>query len=270
MEPVPGARTFDVPGEAYDAYMGRYARPLASEFATFAGVAAGQRALDVGCGPGALTGELVGRLGADAVAACDPSTLFVEACRRRNPGVDVRQGTAGRLPFEDGEFSVVLAQLVLNFVSDPADAAAQLRRVTRPGGTIAACVWDFAGGMQLLRAFWDAALSLDPGAPDEQRTMRFGERGEIAELFVEAGLADVTESTLTVSSHYRDFDELWSGCLSGTGPVGSYCVSLSPPAQNALRAALHERLGAPAGPFTLDAVAWAARGTVVDREDGRA
>ncbi len=171
---------------------------------------------------------------------------------------------AERLPFGDNEFTVVLAQLVLNFVSDPSDAATQLRRVTRPGGTIAACVWDFAGGMQLLRAFWDAALSLDPGAPDEQYTMRFGEPGAIAGLFVEAGLADVTESTLTVSSLYRDFDELWSGCLSGTGPVGSYCVSLSAPAQDALREALRERLGAPVGPFSLPAVARAARGTVMD------
>jgi SAM-dependent methyltransferase len=264
MEPVAGAHTFEVPGEAYDAYMGRYAHPLASEFASFAGVSAGQTALDVGCGPGALTGELVSRLGASAVAACDPSASFVEACRRRNPGVDVRPGTAERLPFGDDEFTVVLAQLVLNFVSDPSDAATQLRRVTRPGGTIAACVWDFAGGMQLLRAFWDAARSLDPGAPDEQYTMRFGEPGEIAGLFVEAGLADVTESTLTVSSLYRDFDELWSGCLSGTGPVGSYCVSLSAPAQDALREALRERLGAPVGPFSLHAVARAARGTVMD------
>src|SRR5437868_980480 len=137
---------FTVAAEAYDRFMGRYSVPLASTFADFAGVAEGQRVLDVGCGPGALTRELVRRVGAGAVAAVDPSEPFVEECARRNPGVDVRLAKAEQLPFSDGVFDAALAQLVLHFVSDPAAAANELRRVLRPGGRAAACVWDFADG----------------------------------------------------------------------------------------------------------------------------
>src|SRR5437870_2454589 len=157
MSSAEGAATFRVAGSAYDCFMGRYSRPLAVTFADAAGVAAGQHVLDVGCGPGALTEELVRRVGASAVAAVDPSEPFVEECARRNPGVEVRQGTAEVLPFADGAFDRALAQLVLHFVSDPAAAAGELRRVLRPGGSAAACVWDFAEGMQMLRLFWDAA-----------------------------------------------------------------------------------------------------------------
>lgn len=254
------AGLFAASGEAYDRFMGRYSQPLAVEFAGFARVAPGSLALDVGCGPGALTAELARRLGADAVAACDPSASFVAACRERNPGVDVRAGDAERLPFPDRGFDVVLAQLVLHFVTDPTAAAAEMSRVLRPGGVIATCVWDFGQGMQLLRAFWDAALSLDPGSPDEHQVMRFGRPGEIAEWLTDAGLVEVTESTLTVASRYQDFDELWSGFLAGVGPAGSYCMSLSPAHRAALRQALYDRLGSPTGPFALAAVARAGYG----------
>lgn len=250
---------FTASGEAYDAFMGRYSGPLAAEFATFAGVRCGQRVLDVGCGPGALTSELGRRAGAAAVSACDPSASFVAACSRRNPGVDVRTGAAERLPFDDDQFDLVVSQLVLHFVPDPEAAASEGRRVLREGGVLAACVWDFAHGMELLRAFWDAALSLDPRAPDELVVMRFGREGEIARWLTDAGLAQVRESTLTVSSSYADFDELWSGFLAGIGPSGSYCVGLPPRHRAALRRALYERLGEPSGAFTLAAVARAGR-----------
>ena len=259
MQPVPGAETFAAPVAAYDAFMGRYSLPLSSEFADFAGVARGQRALDVGCGPGALTGELVRRLGAEHVAGCDPSPHFVVACRERNPGVDVRAGSAESLPFEEAGFDAVLTQLVLHFVSDPDRALAEFIRVSRPGAVVAACVWDLSGGMQFVRSFWDAALSVDPGAPDEGAQRRFGRRGEIIDWLASAGLDDVTEGILTVSSRYRDFDELWASVRGGVGPVGRYCAGLSEPKQEALRAAWFDGLGSPSGALELTARAWAGR-----------
>lgn len=263
MEPVEGARTFAATGQAYDGFMGRYSHPLAVQFASFAQAARGQRALDVGCGPGALTRELSCRLGVHAVAACDPSASFVAECADRNPGVVVRRGSAEHLPFDNDDFDLTLSQLVLHFVSDTEAAAAEMKRVLRTGGTVAACVWDFSEGMEMLRAFWDAALTLDPEAPDEQRVMRFGRAGEIAQWLTEAHVDDVTESTLTVTAGYQDFDELWSGFLAGIGPSGSYCVGLPTNRREALRAALHDRLGAPTGPLTLRAVARAGKGTLL-------
>lgn len=255
-----GARTFQVTGEAYDAFMGRYSGPLALLFADAAGVAPGMAALDLGCGPGALTGVLVDRLGAGAVSACDPSAPFVDACAVRHPDVDVRLGAAGAIPFHDDTFDAVMAQLVLHFVSDPLRAAAEVRRVLRPGGLVAACVWDSSEGMQMLRHFWDAALTVDPDAPDEARTLAFSRAGEIPELLAAAGFHDVSETTLTVTSTYADVEELWSGFLAGIGPAGSYCLSLSEQDRAEVRAALSQRLGSPVAPFTLDAVAHCAVG----------
>lgn len=255
MDEVEGARTFGVAGATYDSFMGRYSRSLAVPFADAAGVHAGQVALDVGCGPGALTGVLVERLGAEAVTACDPSPGFVAECAARYPGVRVESGRAEALPFETGCFDHAMAQLVLHFVSEPERAAQELRRVVRPGGRVSACVWDFADEMEMLRGFWDAALEFDPGAPDEARTLRFGRPGEIAELFGSAGLRDVVESTLSVSSSYASFEELWQGFLAGVGPAGAYCAALPEEGRRRLHDALFRRLGSPAGAFTLGAVA---------------
>lgn len=248
-------------GNAYDAFMGRYSRPLASRFADFAGVSAGQQALDVGCGPGALTGELVQRLGFARVAACDPSEPFVVVCTERNPGVDVRPGSAERVPFDDASFDLALSQLVLHFVSEPAAAGSEMARVVKPGGTVASCVWNFEQEMQLLRAFWDAALTLDPEAPAEQRVMRFGRAGELSQWLSDAGMIDVAEAALTVTSTYGGFEELWNGFLAGIGPAGSYCMGLPPDHREALRSAMFDGLGKPAGSITLSAGALAARGT---------
>lgn len=259
MESVAGARTFGVPGAAYDAFMGRYSLPLSAPFADLAGVAPGARVLDVGCGPGALTGELVSRLGAEHVSACDPSPPFVAACSSRHPGVEVLQGSAEQLPFTDASFDIVMSQLVLHFVSDPTRAAAEMTRVVRPGGTIAACVWDFGHGMAMLREFWGAALSLNPQAPAESAVLRFGQAGELSDWLTEAGLHEVTESTIAVSTTYSGFDELWTGFLAGIGPAGSYCVALPEDEREALRQALDERMGRRREPFTLDAVARAGR-----------
>jgi len=251
-----GARTFRVTGDAYDRLMGRYSRRLAAPFADTAGVAEGHRVLDVGCGPGALTSELARRVGAGAVAAIDPSESFVAECARRNRGVDVRQGRAETLPFPDATFDRTLAQLVFHFVSEPTAAAAEMGRVLRPGGRAAACVWDFAAEMRLLRQFWDAARELDPTAPDEATRLRFGREDEIGAPFAEAGFREVTTGALVVEVNYESFDDLWTGFLSGVGPAGSYCASLTQERRQALRESLSRRLGDPQAPFALTARAW--------------
>lgn len=250
---VEGARSFATSGESYDAFMGRYSQALAPVFADQADVTAGHRALDVGCGPGALTAVLVDRLGTGSVSAVDPSPPFAQACRARFPSVDVREGRAEALPFEDAVFDIALAQLVLHFTSDAAAAAAEMARVVRPGGLVGACVWDFADEMQMLRLYWDSALALDPGAPDEARTLRFGREGEVAELFGAAGLHDVREDLIVVESTYRDVDELWAGFLAGVGPAGTHCLSLAEDQRAAVRQGIEERLGHPTGSFTLSA-----------------
>ena len=260
MNEVEGSRSFEVDGQAYDLFMGRYSNPLAERFADAAGVGAGQSALDVGCGPGALTGALIARLGAASVAACDPSPTLVKACAERYPDAEVVPARAEALPFDDGRFDQVLSQLVFHFVSEPAKAARELIRVARPGGTIGACVWDFNEGMEMLRRFWDAALALDPDAPDEARIMQFGRPGELRDLFDQAGLDDIEETSLTVGSTYRGFSELWSGLCAGIGPAGAYCLSLPAPDRERLERRLYTDLGEPSGSFTLNAVARCAIG----------
>ena len=258
-EDAAGSSTFRAGAEAYDRFMGRYSTKLAEPFADFAGVAAGIRVLDVGCGPGAFTDVAVRRAGAAAVCAIDPTPGFVETCRRRHPGVDVRRAPAERIPFDAEMFDCAAAQLVFHFLSDPGAAAAEMTRVVGSGGVLAACVWDFADGMQMLRAFWDAALSLDPAAPDEARVLAFGGEGELTELFTAAGLEQVSEQTLAVDSSYVGFDELWEGFDAGVGPAGAYLTGLPEDRRLALRGALFDVLGRPPGEFTLGAVARCAR-----------
>lgn len=255
VEQPSGAGSFEVSGAAYDQFMGRYSQPLAVAFAEYAGVVPGQLVLDAGCGPGALTGVLVERVGAEAVSAFDPSEPFVSVCESRNPGVDVRLGRLEAIPFEDARFDVALTQLVMHFVSNPPVAAAELRRVVRGGGVVGACVWDRADGMEVLRCFWDAAAQVVPPASDEARTLRFGGRGELSDWLGDAGFCDVSEATLEVESTYDGFDELWSGFLQGIGPAGAFCLSLPETSQTELRRSMFDRLDRPEGAFTLRATA---------------
>ena len=249
--------SFDVAAEAYDRFMGRYSRLLSPQLADFAGVEAGQRVLDVGCGPGALTTELVSRLGADNVAAVDPSPPFVEAARARHPGVEVQLASAEKLPFADDTFDASLAQLVVHFMSDPVAGLAEMRRVTRPGSVVAACVWDLAGGHAPLSPFWNAARQLDPDVADESR-LAGARQGHLAELFAAAGLREVEGSSLEVSLEHPTFDEWWEPYTGGVGPAGSYVASLGPDQQAELRDRCRALL--PAEPFVLTSRAWAARG----------
>jgi SAM-dependent methyltransferase len=263
---MPGAETFrHAPAEAYDRLVGRYSPQLATGLLAFAGVRAPARALDVGCGPGALTSALAAALGAGAVAAIDPSEPFAAACAARNPGVDVRVASAGALPFADGAFDAVASQLVVNFLPDAPAAVREMARVTRPGGVIAACVWDYAEGMTLLRAFWDAAAEVAPARArdgDEGAVMAWCGRGELGGLWRDAGLREVRETALTAEGAYAGFDDLWVPLTAGVGPSGAFCASLDTAGRAALREALRRRLGAGDGPFTLSARAWAVAGVV--------
>jgi SAM-dependent methyltransferase len=249
--------SFDVAADAYDQFMGRYSVRLAPGLADFAGVTAGQRALDVGCGPGALTGELVRRLGATAVSAVDPSESFVEAAAARHPGVTVRRASAERLPFGDDAFDAALAQLVVHFMADPVAGLAEMRRVTRPDGMVAACVWDHAGGTGPLGLFWNVARELDPDVDDESR-LAGAREGHLAELFASAGLRDVVSTVLSADLEHATFDEWWDPFTRGVGPAGAYLATLDPARRTALRERCRARI--PDEPFVVTARAWAARG----------
>jgi SAM-dependent methyltransferase len=251
---------FVVPAAGYDRLMGRYLPTLAPAFADAAGVRAGMRVLDVGCGPGGLTSELVARVGPDAVAAIDPSPPFVRACLDRNAGVDAREGVAEALPFDDGTFDAVVSSLVVGFLSDADAAAREMLRVTRAGGVVAACFWD-RRGMPAIRTFWLAAASLDSRVDGDPR--RLGdEEGDIAGLLARAGAVDIEQGLIPAQGSYADFDDWWDPFTLGVGPIGAYVRTLDEGRRTALRRAAYEALGEPTGPFTQEARAWFARGVV--------
>lgn len=242
--------SFDVEAGAYDRFMGRFAGPLAVQFAGLLGVRPGLRVLDVGCGPGALTAELV-RRGA-SVSAVDPSGPFVAAVRDRLPGVDVRQAPAEALPYADATFDAAAAQLVVHFMADPVAGLAEMARVTRPGGPVAACVWDHADRGPL-SVFWRAARDLDPAVRDES-ALAGATEGHLADLSVRAGLTVTEDTTLTVRVTFPTFAAWWDPFTLGVGPAGAHVAALSP----AHRTALATRCAAllPPPPFTLPATTW--------------
>jgi ubiquinone/menaquinone biosynthesis C-methylase UbiE len=246
--------------EHYDRFMGRYSRPLAAALAEASGIEGSMRVLDVGCGPGALTEELAGRVGAENVAAIDPASQFVAECRERNPGVDAREGGAESLPWADDTFDAALACLVVAFMRDAVAGVGEMVRVTRSGGTVAACMWDFdEGGMSMLRTFWTAMREVKPDF--ERSEHRIGtKRGEIAGLFARAGLEDIKGESLTVSADYADFDDFWIPFTHGVGPSGSALAALDRSDQAVVRDA--SRAALPDGSFSLEARAWFAKGTV--------
>ena len=246
--------------DAYDRFMGRYSRELAVPVCDQIDLKAPMTALDVGCGTGALTAEMIRRLGTDAVSACDPSPIFVEGVTERYPGITVKPGAAESLPFEDNAFNVAGAQLVLHFVADPLKSVEEMKRVTKPGGHVTASTWDVTGGMELFRAFGQAA-SVVAQVEGALQLPKFGKPGEIAELFERSGLASVREDMLTVDVGYEHYDDLWSSLLDAAGPVAALISTLSQDERLKMREVLFDCLGQPNGPFMISASAWSTIGT---------
>jgi ubiquinone/menaquinone biosynthesis C-methylase UbiE len=256
------ADTFLHGADVYDRHIGRYGRELAMELIHLADVRPGQRVLDVGCGPGAMTRQLVTLLGAEQVAAIDPSPSFVEACQDRLPGVNAQVAAAEALPFADRIFDRTLAQLVVNFMTDADAGVREMRRATRSGGTVAAAVWDYAGQMTLLRRFWDSVIALDPSAADldEGRSMRYCTPDELEALWASAGLEQLMISEVVVTAGYESFEDLWEPFEFGVAPSGAYVASLAPDRRAELKADFQQRLGAGDEPFRLGARAWLVAG----------
>ena len=252
-------------GAAYEPYVGRWSRLVAAEFLDWLAVAAGARWLDVGCGTGALSETILARAAPRDVLAVDPAEGFIAFAREglRDPRVTFRLGDARDLPVEDGAFDAAVAGLVLNFVPEPALALSEMRRAVRPGGTVAVYVWDYAGEMQLMRRFWDAAAELDDKVVelDEGRRFPICRPEALLALFPEAGLADAESRAIDVPTVFRDFDDYWAPFLGGQGPAPGYCVSLGESRREALRRKLRETLPtAPDGSIHLKARAFAVRG----------
>ena len=251
--------------DAYDRHVGRYGPELAREMVRVAEVRGGQRALDVGCGTGALTIVLAEVLGGGGVAGIDPSERFVAACRARVPGADVRVGTGEELPWDNDEFDVVLAQLVVDGMNDARHGVAEMRRVARPGGVLSACTWDFEGGMRLLRAVWDSALEVDAELARSfgaDRSNPMSRPHELEELWRATGLERIDVGRVEAGADYADFDDLWYPFANGVGNLGRFHEALDEPGRERFKRGAAERLGSPSGRFRLTATAWYVRGTV--------
>jgi ubiquinone/menaquinone biosynthesis C-methylase UbiE len=265
-DPLRGSSVIGAPVEAYNRHVGRYGKSLAAGMIRVAGLEPAQRALDVGCGPGALTIELAELLGAENVAALDPSERFAETCRERAPGADVRLGTAEQMPFDDARFDAVLAQLVVDGMEDAPRGVAEMRRVARPGGVLVACVWDFENGMPMLAAMWDAALALDA---ERARSLGAGVRktyaqpDKLEQLWQESGLAEVELGRVDAGAEYADFEDLWYPFAAGVGGIGKFLAALDEREQERFKRDAWRRLGEPQGAFALAAQAFYVRGVVV-------
>ena len=239
----------------YDRHIGRYGPRLAPELIAAARIEPGDHVLDVGCGPGALTAALLAH-GA-RVTAIDPSDPFATACAERNPDADVHVATAEALPFADASFDAALAQLVMNFMSDAEAGVREMARVTKPGGTVAAAVWDYADGMTILRRFWDAAKTIDPDAGDESQ-MRHCTPDSLGALW--SDLSDVRVGETIVRASYDGFEDLWAPLESGVAPSGAFTVGLDPEPRAELKRELRARLDVGDEPFELTARAWLVTG----------
>jgi ubiquinone/menaquinone biosynthesis C-methylase UbiE len=255
--------------DSYEQLMGRWSRRLARPFLDFAGLAAGERVLDVGCGTGSLTFTIPEVADIGRIEGIDYSEAYVEAARQRNtdPRITLAQGDACALPFPDGSFDRALALLVLHFIPESEQALREMSRVTKPGGVVAAAVWDSYGGMSYQRMFWDTAAVLDPAAATHRRESYFKPltgSSEMRALWTRIGLSDVTEVPLTIRMDFQDFEDVWRPIAEGEGPLGKYVTGLDDTKRTAFEHALRAayEAGEPDGPRSFAAVAWACRGVV--------
>jgi SAM-dependent methyltransferase len=255
--------------EGYELYMGRWSRLLAPRYAAFVGVRDGERVLDVGTGTGAVAAALAASLPRSEIVGVDPSAAFI-ACAAKN-------AKSGRLRFEVGDaqalrqadatFDQAMALLVMNFIPDHEKALAEMRRVTRAGGSVSACVWDYGDGMASLRIFWDEVVALDPAAaPKHERNMKLSRQGQLGELWSKASLSDVREEPLVIEQAFSSFGDYWGPFLKGTGPGGAYVAALPEERRRQLEARIRRHLlgDRQDGPFTLKARAWCVKGKQAD------
>lgn len=252
-------------GDLYEPYVGRWSRLVAVELLAWLNAPPGGRWLDLGCGTGALTQAILDRCAPAAVLGIDSSEGFLCHARRQvaDPRAEFRLGDAQALPVQDAAFDAVVSGLMLNFVPDQPKAAAEMRRTARPGAAVAAYVWDYAEGMQMMRRFWDAAVALDPDAREKDEGRRFPlcRPDPLRALFDEIGLRMVEVRAIEVPTVFRDFDDYWTPFLSGQAPAPGYCMSLAEDCRAALRERLHATLPIQAdGSIRLTARAWAVRG----------
>jgi SAM-dependent methyltransferase len=254
--------------QAYDRFMGRWSRLVAPLLVDFAGVPESGRVLDIGSGTGSLAFAIAGKNSQAQVTGIDPSHEYVEYANRTNPlreRVRFQPGDAQQLDFPDAAFHASLSLLVFNFIPDAGKALREARRVTRPGGGITAATWDYSDGMRMLRVFWDAVVSLDPGAEKlDEKNMPLCRAGELAKLWTQSGLRNVDEQPLEVTMRFESFADYWDPFLLGQGPAGNYVRKIDTDRREALRADLRRRLplANDDAPFELPARVWAVRGTV--------
>jgi SAM-dependent methyltransferase len=254
-------------GEAYERFMGRWSRAVAASFVHFAGVQNGDAVLDVGCGTGAVAAAVAAMSPSSRVVGIDLAADAVAFAAARHAGAQVQfeVGDAQRLRFAQGSFTSALSLLNLNFIPDPKKALQEMARVTKPGGTVAAAVWDYARGMEMLRVFWDEAVALSPEADaKDERHMPLSGAGELAALFREQLLEDIVSDALTIETRFASFDEYWLPFLEKQGPAGAYAAALPATDAERLRRQLRVRLLGPGpdAPIVLRARAWAVRGRV--------
>ena len=254
-------------GAAYERYVGRWSRSVAAAFLDWIAVPPGMNWLDVGCGTGALSQRILESAIPAKIVGVDTSRSFVShaAAHLTDKRIGFRVGDALALPVEDAVFHVIVSGLVLNFVPDPAKAVSEMRRAARPGGKIAVYVWDYAGEMQFIRLFWDAAAALDPAARELHEGVRFQfcAPDPLRALFTAAGLRAVVTKAIDVPTVFTDFDDFWSPFLGGQGPAPAYCMKLPERGREALRENLRSKLPTDAdGKIRLIARAWAVQGLV--------